>query len=101
MSRKFYGTFTAKSSQSILITMKIRMIMISKNHVSGDLQLILISESKNMYDHDQHQQHLEDEGLIDHMKKNSKNSKYGLPTGGSLPVKKRIFKISGDLKNFY
>lgn len=101
MSRKFYGTFTAKSSQSILITMKIRMIMISKNHVSGDLQLIPIRGSKNMYDQDQHQQHLEDEGLIDHMKKNSKNSKYGVTDRWKPSRKERIFKISGDLKNFY
>jgi len=73
--------------------MQIRIIMISKNHVSGDLQLIPISGSKNMYDHDQHQQHLEDEGLIDHLK-NSKNSKYRSPTGGSLPVRKESLKES-------
>lgn len=40
-------------------------IMVSKNQVRGDLQLIPTSESKNMHDHDQHQQHLEDEGLME------------------------------------
>ena len=70
--------------------MQIRTIMISKNHVLGDLQLIPTSGSKNMYDHDQHQQHLEDEGLMEHPE-NSKNSKYWSPTEGSLPVSKESF----------
>ena len=70
--------------------MQIRTIMISKNHVLGDLQLIPTSGSKNMYDHDQHQQHLEDEGLMEHLKE-FKEFEIWSPADGSLPVSKESF----------